>query len=76
MQSDREEDPFPAEEEEEEEEKGEEMLSPVLEEGDVLEKRSTLPDLECERTKEQLAVYEAQSTFGESACCGIECKVM
>ena len=45
------------------------MLSPVLEEGDVLEKRSTLPDLECERTKEQLAVYEAQSTFSESACC-------
>ena len=72
MQSDREEDPFPAEEEEEkeeEQEKGEEMLSPVLEEGDVLEKRSTLPDLECERTKEQLTVYEAQSTFGESACC-------
>ena len=72
MQSGREEEPFPTEEEED-------KLSPVMEDGSILEQSileqsNTLPELESERTKEQLAIYEAESTLRESTPCGEICE--
>ena len=70
MQSGREEEQFPAEEMEEQEGTG----SPAVEDGSIPEQSSTLSEVESERTKEQVAVYEAQSTLGESTSCGETCE--
>ena len=70
MQSGREEDQFPAEEMEEQVGTG----SPAVEDGSIPEQSSTLTEVESERTKEQFAVYEAQSTLGESTSCGETCE--
>ena len=46
----------------------------AVEDGSIPEQSSTLPEVESERTKEQAAVYEAQSTLGESTSCGEICE--
>ena len=63
MQSGREEELFPSEMEEE-------ISSPDMEDRSISEQSTTLPEVESERTKEQIAVYEAESTLGESTSCG------
>ena len=58
----------------EEEEEEEESVSPAVEDGGIAEQSRTLTEVESERTKEQFAVYEAQSTLGESTSCGETCE--
>ena len=58
----------------EEEEEEEESVSPAVEDGSIAEQSRTLTEVESERTKEQAAVYEAQSTLRESTSCGEICE--
>ena len=59
---------------EEEEEEEETVSRADVEGGSIAEQSRTLTEVESERTKEQVAVYEAQSTLGESTSCGEICE--